>query len=85
MENEPIRAHIGPMGNTFAGGVQIVEVTTDGVKEHWAAATSRENAVALVAGLVPPGSDVELTTLHIKAEHVARLKLRPGEAKRANS
>jgi hypothetical protein len=80
------------MSNTLAGGIQVVEVTTGEtddrgrpVKEQWVAATSREKAVATVLAIAPEGSKAELSPLHILPDHAARLKLRPGEAKRANS
>jgi hypothetical protein len=79
------------MNNTFVGGIQVVDVTTGEtdnlgrpVKEQWVAATARENAVAAVLAVAPAGSQAELSPIHVLPDHAARLKLRPGEAKRAN-
>jgi hypothetical protein len=65
------------MGNTFAGGIQVVLVTNRGERRYWAAAVSRERAVEAVLEIAPPGSTGTLTDRHLTPEQAAELKLRP--------
>jgi hypothetical protein len=43
------------MSRHLVGGIYVVEAKKDGVTEHWAAATLRENAVAAVEKELGPG------------------------------
>jgi glycosyltransferase A (GT-A) superfamily protein (DUF2064 family) len=75
------------MANSFAGGIQLVDVTTDifsnGVakKQLWAAAISRELAVGLVLGAVPEGWSAILATTRLTPDEMAKLKMSPGDVR----
>ena len=75
------------MAESFAGGIQVVEVTTDELftgipkRQLWVAAASREQAVSLVLAAVPAGWTAKLTNAYLKPEDVAVLKLRPGDVR----
>jgi hypothetical protein len=64
------------------GGIHIVAASKDGKVEYWAAATSRENAAALVQKLVAPGWKAVLTDRRITPEHARPLRLRADEAEK---
>jgi hypothetical protein len=73
---------------TFAGEIQFVQVTTDifvdGIakKQIWAAAVSRDLAVALVLGAVPEGWTATLSGKRLTPDDLARLKMRRGDVRR---
>jgi hypothetical protein len=75
------------MAKSLAGGIQLVDVTTDDFvngfakKQVWAAAIKRDLAVALVLGAVPEGWTAALSNAHLKPEEVALLKMRPGDVR----
>ena len=80
------------MGNTEIGGIQIVRVTVPGFTVDgrpsfhlWVAAVARELAVAAVERVIPKGWTAALTDQHLTEEHVARLKLRPGDVRELSS
>jgi hypothetical protein len=80
------------MANTFAGGIQVVEVSmTDSViggtptKQLWVAALPRSQAVAAVMAAIPEGWTAKLSLQHLTVEHAARLKLRVGEVRELTS
>jgi hypothetical protein len=72
-------------GNTFAAGIQVVRVTdntsVDGVpvRHLWVAAVPRDEAAAAVQKRIPADWTAELTDRRLTPEHIARLKLRPGD------
>jgi hypothetical protein len=71
------RRIFGLMGNTLAGGIQIVAAAKDGKTVFWAAAVPRDRAVEAVQEFLAPGWTATLTARHITPERVASLKLRP--------
>jgi len=75
----------GLMGNTLAGGVQIVAATKGGKTVYWAAAVPREKAVEAVREVLAPGWAATLTDLHITPVQVAALKLRPNGVRELKS
>jgi len=74
------------MANTYAGGVHLVEVTTDD-REHqlWVAATPREEAVNQVLDAVPEGWAAALSSNRLTPQQVEALALRPGEIREITS
>jgi hypothetical protein len=80
------------MGNTLAGGVQIVRVLMPPLREGdphvrvlWVAAVGRDEAVAAVKKVIPADCEAELTSEHLPPEEIARLKLRPGDVRELSS
>jgi len=71
------------MANTYAGGVHLVQVTTDD-REHqlWVAATPREEAVNSVLDVVPDGWTATLLTNRLTQQEADALQLRPGEVRK---
>jgi hypothetical protein len=75
------------MAKSPAGGIQLVDVTTDifvdGVakKQLWAAAIARDLAVGLVLGAVPEGWTAILATTRLTSGETAKLKMRPGDVR----
>jgi hypothetical protein len=65
------------MDKERAYGFYVVAATSDGKMEYWVAACPREEAVAAVASLLPPGSSAALTNRRIKPGDAYRLKLKP--------
>ena len=69
------------MAKSFAGGFQLVEVTTDELvrglpkKQLWVAASKREHAVTLVLAEVPEGWTAVLLDIQLEP---GLLKMRPG-------
>ena len=77
------------MAQDLAGGIQVVRVIdptnmVEGrpAKMLWAAAVARDKAVDAVLAAVPQGCAAELTDQHLPPDHVARLKLRPGDVRK---
>jgi hypothetical protein len=75
------RRIFGLMGSSLAEGVYVVVATGHGETEYWAAATSREEAVAAVQGQLPPDWTVKLTVSRITVERAASLNLQPNGVK----
>jgi hypothetical protein len=73
------------MGNTLAGGVQIVAATKGDKTVYRAAAVPREGAVEAVRQMLAPGWTATLTGLHITPAQVAALKLRPNGVRELKS
>jgi hypothetical protein len=75
------------MARSLAGGIQLVDVTTDiferGVakKQLWAAAISRDLAVGLVLGAVPEGWTATLAATRLTPGETEKLKMRPGDVR----
>jgi len=75
------------MANSFAGSIQLVDVTTDifsdGVakKQLWAAAIARDLAVGMVLGAVPEGWTAILATTRLTADEIDKLKMSPGDVR----
>jgi hypothetical protein len=65
------------MGNTLAGGVQIVAATKGDKTVYWAAAVPREKAVETVRPMLAPGWTATLTDIHLTPAQIAALNLRP--------
>jgi len=74
------------MAKTYAGGTNLVRVTTDD-REHqlWVAATPRAEAVTCVLNAVPEGWTAALLTNRLTRQEVEALKLRPGEVREITS
>jgi hypothetical protein len=75
------------MTRFLAGGVQLVDVTTDifvngaAKKQLWAAAIARELAVGLVLGAVPEGWTAILAKARLTPVETEKLKMRPGDVR----
>jgi hypothetical protein len=75
------------MGESFGGGIQLVEVTTDDLvrgvakKQLWAAAAGPRQALVLVLAQVPDGWSVTLTDGQLKPEELAVLNMQPGDVR----
>jgi hypothetical protein len=75
------------MGQSFAGGFQLVEVTTDELvrgspkKQLWVAAAKPEQAVTLVLAQVPEGWAAVLLDIQMEPAEAALLTLRPGDVR----
>jgi hypothetical protein len=88
LEHGPVGPLIPDMAQSFGGGLQLVEVTTDELvrglpkKQLWVAAAKREQAVTLVLAEVPEGWTAVLLDAQLKPEEAAFLKLRPGDVRR---
>jgi hypothetical protein len=68
------------MTETFACGIHLVRVTTDDrVHQLWAAATLREEAVALVLNTIPEGWAAILLDTRLRPGEAAFLEMKPGE------
>ena len=71
----------------FASDIQLVRVRNDvfidgiAMKQIWAAAVSRELAVALVLGEVPEGRAAALSKKRLTTREMALLKMRPGDVR----
>jgi hypothetical protein len=85
-----IETHIGvDMAHSFAfaGGFQLVDVTTDELvrglpkKQLWVAATNPEQAVSLVLAQVPEGWAAVLLDIQLEPEEAALLRMRPGDVR----
>jgi hypothetical protein len=80
------------MRDTYEEGIQIVRVVmTDNLihgepaAQLWGAAVPREEAVLAVRKLIPAHWTAELSAQHLAPEHVARLKLEPGDVRELSS
>jgi hypothetical protein len=75
------------MSETYAGGIQLVEVTTDifvkgrPKKQLWIAASSREEAVSMVLAQVPEGWTASLSAARLRPDEVALLRMRAGDVR----
>jgi hypothetical protein len=87
-EHGPVGPVIPGMAQSFGGGLQMVEVTTDELvrglpkKQLWVAAAKREQAITLVLAEIPEGWTAVLLDAQLKPEEAAFLKLRPGDVRR---
>lgn len=72
------------MGNAYAASVSVVAATKGGRTEFWAAATSRDAAVAAVQEQLPPGWIPSLTNRYLTPDQVAELNLRPNGVRKLN-
>jgi hypothetical protein len=69
------------MRRHLVGGIYIVEAKKDGVTDHWAAATIRENAVAAVEKELGPGWIVTLTD-RVTSRRLSMLKMGPNTVRK---
>jgi hypothetical protein len=68
------------MGETQIGGIQVVAVSLGGRIEYWAAATTRDAAVAAVTRkLSTAGAVIVLTNRHLTPDQASKVSLRAGE------
>jgi hypothetical protein len=78
---------LGFMAQSFAGGFQLVEVTTDELvrglpkKQLWVAAAEPEQAVSLVLAQVPDGWAAILLDIQLEPEEAALLRMMPGDVR----
>jgi hypothetical protein len=74
------------MANTYAGGIHLVQVTTDDrAHQLWVAATPREEAVNSVLDAIPDGWTAALLTNQLTPQEADALHLRPGEVRNIRS
>jgi hypothetical protein len=59
----------------FARCAYVVEATTDGQIEYWAAAVHRDDALTLVLSQTPPDWNLVLTERRLTHEQAAELKM----------
>jgi hypothetical protein len=71
----------GVMPSTVASDIFVVVAIKDKAIEHWAAATTREKAVAAVEKKLLPGWTATLTRRHLTTHRATRLKMRKQRAK----
>ena len=70
------------MSRHLVGGIYVVETKKDGITEHWAAATLRENAVAAVKKELGPGWIAILTDHRLASQQLSTLKMRPNTVRK---
>ena len=70
------------MSRHLVGGIYVVEAKKDGVTEHWAAATLRENAVAAVEKELGRGLIAILTDHRLASQQLSTLKMRPNTVRK---
>ena len=70
------------MRRHLVGGIYVVEAKKEGVTEHWAAATIRENAIAAVEKELGPGWIAILTDHRLASQQLSTLKMRPNTVRK---
>ena len=69
------------MAQTYVGGIQLVIASKEGFRpQHWAVAIPRDEALDFIQKQLP-GWNVKLSVQHLTPAQVAKLELRPGEAR----
>ena len=70
------------MSRHLVGGIYVVEAKKDGITEHWAAATLRENAVAAVEKELGRGWIAILMDHRLASQQLSTLKMRPNTVRK---
>jgi hypothetical protein len=70
------------MHRTLSPDIYVVVAKKDNAIEYWAAATTRENAVAAVEKELPPGWTATLTRRHLTTHRATMLKMRPDSVRK---
>jgi hypothetical protein len=66
----------------FIGGIYIVRAEKDGLAEHWAAATLRENALGAVEQELGAGWTLILAEDRLASSQLSALKMRPNTVRK---
>jgi hypothetical protein len=66
----------------FMGGIYIVRAERDGLVEHWAAATTQENAIPEVGRELGSGWTLTLAEDRLASSQLSVLKMRPNTVRK---
>jgi hypothetical protein len=66
----------------FLGGIYIVRAERDGLAEHWAAATTQENAIPAVGRKLGSGWTLTLAEDRLASTQLSALKMRPNTVRK---